>query len=50
MNVAIDVMNLAKEFSSITPAKPVFGTVAVILTMIKVLFLLFRNDPFHAHT
>jgi len=39
LNVAIEAMNLAKEFSSITPAKPVFGSVSVVLTMIKVGFL-----------
>ena len=36
LNVAIEVSNLAKEFCSITPAKPVFGSFSVILTMIKV--------------
>ena len=40
LNVAIEASNLAKEFCSITPAKPVFGSFSVILTMIKVnLFL-----------
>ena len=36
LNAAIDVMNLAREVSSITPAKAVFGSVSVLLTMIKV--------------
>ena len=41
LNVFIEVSNLAKEISSATPAKAVFGSVAVILTMIGVrLFLL----------
>jgi hypothetical protein len=40
LDVAIDVMNLAKEVSSITPAKAVFGSASVILTMIKVCFFL----------
>ena len=40
LNMAIDGLNLAKELSSITPAKAVFGTVAILLTMIKVSFLL----------
>ena len=40
LNVAIEVSNLAKEFCSITPAKPVFGSFSVILTMIKVRFFL----------
>ena len=40
LNVAIDAMNLAKEVSSATPAKAVFGSVSVILTMIRV-----RSSP-----
>ena len=40
LNAAIVAVNLAKELSSVTPAKAVFGTVGVILTMIKVSFLL----------
>jgi hypothetical protein len=36
LNVAIEASNLAKEFCSITSAKPVFGSFSVILTMIKV--------------
>ena len=36
LNAAIEAMNLAKEISSITPAKAVFGTVSVILTMVRV--------------
>ena len=39
LNVAIETLNLAKEVSSITPAKAVFGSVGVILTMIRVGFL-----------
>ena len=41
LNVAIETLNLAKEVSSITPAKAVFGSVSVILTMIKVSLLFF---------
>ncbi|KAF9792102.1 hypothetical protein BJ322DRAFT_1102626 [Thelephora terrestris] len=33
--IFIDAFNLAKEISSVTPARAVFGSVAVILTMIK---------------
>jgi hypothetical protein len=40
LNAAIDALSLAKELSSITPAKAVFGTVSVILTMIRVCLLL----------
>ena len=36
LNAAIEAMNLAKELSSITPAKAVFGSVSVVLTMIRV--------------
>ena len=36
LNAAIEAMNLAKEVSSITPAKAIFGSVGLILTMIKV--------------
>ena len=44
LNVAIEAMNLVKEVSSVTPAKAVFGSVSVILTMIRVCFLPF-SDP-----
>jgi len=41
LDAAIEALNLAKELSSITPAKTVFGFVSVILAMIKVSLLLF---------
>jgi len=40
LSMAIDAMNLAKEISSATPAKAVFGSVSVLLTMIRVRLLL----------
>jgi len=40
LNVAIEAMNLAKEVSSITPAKAVFGSVSAVLIMIRVRSLL----------
>jgi len=40
LNMAIDILNIAKEVSSITPAKAVFGSVSALLVMIKVRFLL----------
>ena len=40
MNAAIETMNFAKEFSSVTSARAVFGTVVVILAMIRVNLLL----------
>jgi len=42
LNAAIDAMNIAKDVLSMTPAKAAFGSVSVILTMIRVGFLLFR--------
>jgi hypothetical protein len=44
LNAAIEAMNLAKEVSSATPAKAIFGSVSVILVMIQVCFLLVRPD------
>ena len=50
MNMAIDGLNLAKELSSITPAKAVFGSVAILLTMIKVSFLLICDTRYSKFT
>ena len=44
LNVAIEAMNLAKEISSATPAKAVFGSVSFILGTIMVRFLPFSGD------
>jgi len=38
LNVTIDAMNLAREVSSITPTKGVFGFVSALLTMARVRF------------
>ena len=38
LDAAIEVLNLAKEISSIAPAKAVFGTTSALLVMIKVCF------------
>ena len=46
MNAAIEAMNLAREVSSMTPAKAVFGSVGVLLTMIRVLSLLSPDELF----
>ena len=48
LNAAIEAVNLAKEVSSPTPAKAVFGSVGIILTMIRVCSL-FSYDLFRAH-
>jgi len=50
LNVAIDGLNLAKEASSITPAKAIFSSVSVLLTMIRVSFLLFCDEMLQVHT
>ena len=42
LNAAIEGVNFAKELSSITPAKAVFGSVGIILATIRVNHLLFR--------
>ena len=49
LDVAIDDLNLAKEVSSITPANAVFGSVVILLTMIRVSFLLFYDEMLQAH-
>ena len=49
LNTAIDGLNLAKELSSITPAKAVFGSVAILITMIRVGFPLACGETFRAH-
>jgi hypothetical protein len=40
LNVAIEILNLAKEICPIPPAKAVFGAVRALLTMVRVRFLL----------
>jgi len=50
LNVAIDTLNLSKEVSSITPANAVFGSVSILLTMIKVCALLFCDETLQVHT
>ena len=49
LNAAIEAMNLAKEASSGTPAKAIFGSVSVLLAMIRVIFLLFCDDELRVH-
>jgi hypothetical protein len=50
LNMAIDGLNFAKEVADITPAKAAFGSVAILLAMIRVSFLLFCNETFQIHT
>jgi len=49
LNAAIEALDFAKT-SSIPPAKAVFGSVTILLTTIRVCFLLFRNDLLQVHT
>ena len=50
LNMAIDTLNIAKDATSATPVNPVFGSVATLLTMIRVSFLPFRGEMSQAHT
>ena len=50
LNMAIEGLNLAKEVASITPAKAVFGSVSILLTMIRVGLSLVCDEMFRAHT
>ena len=45
LNVIIEGLNLAEKLSTIAPANAVFSTVNVILTMIRVSFLLLCEGP-----
>ena len=49
LNTAINVLNLAKDVAGATPAGPVIGSVATLLTMIRVSSLPFRDEMFHTH-
>ena len=49
LNAAIEAMNLAKEVLSMTPAKAAFGSVSVILVMIRVSSLLANFDQRQAN-
>ena len=49
LNVAIQTLNLAKEVSSIAPAKVIFGSVSILLAMIIVRSLLYWADEFEIH-
>ena len=50
LNVAINGLNIAKEATSTTPVNPLFGSVAILLTMIRVSSLPVRNEMPHIHT
>ena len=50
LNAAIDALNLAKDATSTTPVNPVFGSVATLLTMIRVSFPPFPDGMLQSHT
>ena len=50
LDAAIEAINLAKEISSPTPAKAVFGSVGVLLRMIRVRLPLSCNNGPRVHT
>ena len=50
LNMTIDSLNLAKEATSTTPASPIIGSVATLLTMIRVCPFPFREEVLQAHT
>ena len=50
LNMAIDGLNIAKEATNNTPINPIFGSVTILLTMIRVSFFLSRDEAFQAHT
>ena len=50
LNAAIGALDLAENTSTITPAKAIFGTVGVLLAMIRVCFLLSSNNLLQIHT
>ena len=49
LNVAIEVLNIAKDVSGIAPAQAVFGSVSILLTMIRVRFLPFSDDTLQVY-
>ena len=44
LNTAIDNLNLTNEVTSTTPVNAIFGSVATLLTMVRVSSLLFRDE------
>ena len=49
LNVTIEALNLAKEICSVTPAKAAFGSVSVLLTMVKVCLLQLLDNSLLVH-
>jgi hypothetical protein len=49
LNTAIHILNLAKDASGIAPAQVAFGSVTILLAMIRVRSLTFCGDGFLVH-
>ena len=49
LNIAIEGLNLAKDLCAIAPAQAAFGSVSILLRMIRVGFLPFSDKKFQAH-
>jgi len=49
LNVAIEALNLAKEISGITPTKAAFGSISVLLVVIRVRFLRACDEDLPVH-
>ena len=49
LNAAIRALSVAEKISSVAPAKAVFVSVSILLTLIRVRFLLSCNDLLQAH-
>ena len=50
LNAVVGAMNLAEKISTIAPAKAVFGSVSILLTLIRVCFLFSCNDLIQVYT
>ena len=50
LNVAIDRLGFVKELTDMTPAKAAVGSIAILLTMIRVGFFPFHDETPQVHT
>ena len=50
LNAAIEALSVAEKTSSVAPAKDVFGSATILLTLIKVCFLFSCSDLLQIHT
>jgi len=50
LNATIETTTLAEKVSTIPPAKIVFGSVVILLTLIRVSFSFFCQDLLQVHT